>query len=373
MRFTNILLSTTLLTTVFGAHKVMAQVNCATIPDCGSLGYSSSAGSCDGTWLYCPFNSNYKKCIPNAATDTCTGFTNTDKTSWCKTVVPCATDTTLTLCAEVADCPSEYNLSTCDANGTCDACFNGTGSLKYKLSGCKSGYVKATIKGVEGCHRYYNSCEEANLYTVPYGNSNTSETSAASGTSGTSGTSGGLCGVPSAYIINSKGEEVGCYREECIICETTCTDSAGYTCLQQCNIMEDSCLDTDTQCKAEAAKYCDGCYTSKYTTTCKGTSTSKTTEKTVYGAQCGQAYKSGSVESGQNSHGVGGGGVGCVAPDDCYSGAAGNGINACLRCDYAYNDLPNKSIMVASLSKEEARAKYCQSTISDDDFPVYNA
>ena len=366
MRFTNILLSTTLLTTVFGAHKVMAQVNCSTIPDCGSLGYSSSAGSCDGTWLYCPFNSNYKKCIPNAAADTCTGFTNTNKTSWCKTVVSCATDTTLTLCAEVADCPSEYNLSACDVNGTCDTCFNGTGSLKYKLSGCKSGYVKATIKGVEGCHRYYNSCEEANLYTVPYGNSNTSETS------GSSATSGGLCGVPSAYIINSKGEEVGCYREECIICETTCKDYANYACLQQCNIMEDSCSEYDTECKKKADEFCNNCYTATYTTTCEGSSTSKTSTETSRG-QCGPAYESGSVESGQNSHGTGGGGVGCVAPDDCYSGAAGNGIINCLQCGYAYNNLPDQSVMVASLSKEEAREKYCQSAISDNDFPVYNA
>lgn len=37
MRFTNILLNTTLFTAAFGVHNALAQVNCNQIPSCARL------------------------------------------------------------------------------------------------------------------------------------------------------------------------------------------------------------------------------------------------------------------------------------------------------------------------------------------------
>ena len=189
------------LTTVFGAHKVMAQVNCATIPDCASLGYSSTESSCNGSWLYCPFNSAYKKCVPSSAS--CEGFTKDDKTSWCKTIVPCAGDDTLTLCSELLtkDC-SSYTLDKCGDYDVCESCSDGSGTTKYKITGCKNNkMIITTIKGVEGCYEYYDSCEDAGFYTM---------------------LDSKPCGDPSAFALSASGGFHACYAEECLTCKTTC-------------------------------------------------------------------------------------------------------------------------------------------------------
>lgn len=353
MRFTNILLSTTLLTTVFGAHKVMAQVNCATIPDCASLGYSSTESSCNGSWLYCPFNSAYKKCVPSSAS--CEGFTKDDKTSWCKTIVPCAGDSSLTLCADLIenDC-SEFTLDNCSPNGICDRCYS-KGTVKFKIKSCIGKRVHTTINGEEGCHRYYDNCEEAGFFTMADDKP---------------------CGEPSAYAVSANGGQHSCYAEECIICKTTCSEEQTPSCMQQCNIMEDACTEGDTACLREAAEFCNTCYYAHFSEVCtdsKGKTT--VTETNTEQRQCPQEYDHGnkSVTTSKNSHGVGGGGGGCTASEDCYSGATeGGSIRACLECDYVYN-MQDETMMIASLSKEEARQKYCQSKIDYDDFPVYNS
>ncbi len=71
--------------------------------DCGSLGYSTSDVSGCKQYLKCPFNSRYKICVAGGAGSVdCAelGFTDDDKTSWCKAedLITCP-GTTLTLCA----------------------------------------------------------------------------------------------------------------------------------------------------------------------------------------------------------------------------------------------------------------------------------
>lgn len=74
-----------------------------TAGDCGSLGYSTSEVSGCKKYLKCPFNSSYKICVAGGAGSVdCAelGFTDDDKTSWCKAedLITCP-GTTLTLCA----------------------------------------------------------------------------------------------------------------------------------------------------------------------------------------------------------------------------------------------------------------------------------
>ena len=352
MRFTNILLSTTLLTTVFGAHKVMAQVNCATIPDCASLGYSSTESSCNGSWLYCPFNSAYKKCVPSSAS--CEGFTKDDKTSWCKTIVPCAGDDTLTLCAELLtkDC-SSYTLDKCGDYDVCESCSDGSGTTKYKITGCAEKNVKVTVKGVEGCHRYYDSCEEGGYYSM-------GENSP--------------CGDASAYLLSASGGFMGCYKEECLKCSVTCLGN--YTVSSDC---ADQCYTSCSGSSDEASclRSClNGCDTTQesfgnYKVVCENAKGQTTTE-TRTGAACTQGS---SNTTGSNSHGIKGGGGKCrAAAEDCISGGCEPG---CRDGDGWYGLLganaQDESVMIASLSKEEALKKYAQTNISDDDFPVYNS
>lgn len=352
MRFTNILLSTTLLSTVFGAHKVMAQVNCATVPDCASLGYSSTETSCNGSWLYCPFNSAYKKCVPDSAS--CEGFTEDDKTSWCKTIVPCASDSNLTLCADLIenDC-SEFTLDNCTPNGICDWCYS-KGTVKFKIKSCIGKRVHTTINGEEGCHRYYDDCEEAGFFTMADNKP---------------------CGEASAYAVSANGGQHSCYAEECLTCTETCHDDdspCAEDCYRSCSANAYGDEEQIAACTASCLKSCDTLVTSYYHRVCKNANGEiKEEEKYTAGGAC--TGTTGTKTEGQNSHGVGGGGADCTAADDCYSGATeGGSITACLRCNYVYN-MQDETMMIASLSKEEARQKYCQTKIDYNDFPVYNS
>lgn len=213
MRFTKIFLGTLLLTATLGVHNALAQVNCAEVPDCAELGYSNDAKTCSGSWLYCPFNSAYKKCVPSG--NSCEGFTKDDKTQWCNVIVPCSNDESLTLCASSFKCPvyTTANLEAGDCgtskegwtvistnvtatNGasiTCGKCKERTCAMhgyktgRNKLSGehftctsgnvflgdtettcynceCNQGYV---LVGNE-CKPAYRDCQEANLLTQPY-------------------------------------------------------------------------------------------------------------------------------------------------------------------------------------------------------------
>ena len=147
MRFTNILFSITLFTATFGVHNALAQVNCKQIPDCAELGYSNDTQTCNGSWLYCPFNSNYKKCVPNGAS--CDDFTDTDKTEWCNDIIPCDGDSSLTLCASSFRCETGYLHGLTSAKN----CGNGTiGTKGWKLTSSK-------VTATDGSSVTCNKCE----------------------------------------------------------------------------------------------------------------------------------------------------------------------------------------------------------------------
>lgn len=92
-----------LLFLTFVALPAQAQVSCETLPSCAALGFSTTddANCAENGYLYCPFDENYKKCVQ--ASCQAMGFTTDDKTSWCKTIVACPTDSSYTLCAAGKD------------------------------------------------------------------------------------------------------------------------------------------------------------------------------------------------------------------------------------------------------------------------------
>ncbi len=89
--------------------------------DCSTLGYSKA--NVDGCvkYLYCPFDTSYKRCITQKA----------------------------------MDC-SAYPLTKCPDNGFCSECNDGS-TTKYKLDRCETGYANVN----NTCLKAYASCEDA--------------------------------------------------------------------------------------------------------------------------------------------------------------------------------------------------------------------
>lgn len=84
-----------------------ASTDCTSQPTCVSMGYSTDATCDNGSFIYCPYDISYKKCIPStsAAIDCeAEGFTTEDKTSWCSKVVKCSANNNYTLCAKNITC-----------------------------------------------------------------------------------------------------------------------------------------------------------------------------------------------------------------------------------------------------------------------------
>ncbi len=118
------------------SSKVFAQaeLQCEPVPNCEDLGYQQEVECPNGAYVACPFDASYKKCVNKSCADL--GFSTTDKSRWCKTIVPCPTDLAYTLCAELDPCAS-YNL-TFDQSLTydphcyhCTVCNSGSGD-RYK-------------------------------------------------------------------------------------------------------------------------------------------------------------------------------------------------------------------------------------------------
>ena len=84
-----------------------ASTDCTSQPTCVSMGYSTDATCDNGSFIYCPYDISYKKCIPStsAAIDCeAEGFTTEDKTSWCSKVVKCSANNNYTMCAKIITC-----------------------------------------------------------------------------------------------------------------------------------------------------------------------------------------------------------------------------------------------------------------------------
>ncbi|HCU59115.1 MAG TPA: hypothetical protein DIC64_03950, partial [Alphaproteobacteria bacterium] len=107
---------------------------CEALPDCGSLGYEENIECPQGTYITCPYNVSFKKCV-NASCEEL-GYTLTNKTGWCKNIVYCPTDSLYTLCAvECSACPSGELNPTCDY-GTSPSSIDDCGHQCYVCKNC---------------------------------------------------------------------------------------------------------------------------------------------------------------------------------------------------------------------------------------------
>ena len=108
--------------------------------DCATLGYSKdNVDGCEH-YLYCPFDTSYKRCVSSEEIDCAElGFTQEDKSEWCNSIVTCQTDASYTLCAATENCDG-FPLSGCPEGAiSCSSCGIGT-NVSYKVDSCKEGY-----------------------------------------------------------------------------------------------------------------------------------------------------------------------------------------------------------------------------------------
>ena len=110
--------------------KAFAAISCTASPDCATLGYTDTAGSCTN-YVACPFNTSKIKCL--------------DK-----------------------DC-SGYTLASCPTGGACSVCQNSSGT-KYKLDSCNDGYkVSGSTCAAKTCSDYgYSTLASGSVCTTRY-------------------------------------------------------------------------------------------------------------------------------------------------------------------------------------------------------------
>ena len=85
-----------LITILFSSQAVA--LNCEKQPTCEELGYSTenNPNCLDDGYLICPFDFNYKKCV-NFNCESL-GFTQSDKSAWCKNIAACPNNKNYTAC-----------------------------------------------------------------------------------------------------------------------------------------------------------------------------------------------------------------------------------------------------------------------------------
>ena len=80
----------------FIAFSNAADEGCDDMPKCEDLGYVKDLECEQNTAISCPYDASFKMCVNSDCE--ALGYTKGDKKSWCKTIVPCPTDSTYTLC-----------------------------------------------------------------------------------------------------------------------------------------------------------------------------------------------------------------------------------------------------------------------------------
>jgi len=153
-----------------------------TAGDCETLGYSNKDVSGCTNYLYCPFNTNYKKCVAGCKELNCAelGYTSENKTAWCTNVITCPNNITLTAC--VGQCV--YNDICVDKTYEITASMPTNAQLKYTNCTacgqtnsivtnweCKSGYKRIDDDSIyNGCGTDSPRCYACNSKYLPADN-----------------------------------------------------------------------------------------------------------------------------------------------------------------------------------------------------------
>ena len=155
---------------VIGIGSVNARLTCTTQPSCEALGYNRADVDNCVSYIHCPFDASYKKCITLDHTEgKCTGFTLADcpprakcepcgshRISTCHDGYKISGDTCIcaTVCTDRLT-QKDIPLNAGPIKQSCDAC----GTISDVITGwsCNDGYVQI---GQE-CKKHYRNCEDA--------------------------------------------------------------------------------------------------------------------------------------------------------------------------------------------------------------------
>ena len=140
--------------------------------DCTTLGYSKdNVDGCEH-YLYCPFDTSYKRCATEK-TPSCAelGFTQEDKSEWCNSIVTCQTDASYTLCA------SQVGEQVCPVGELNPTCQSGYGL--YRVAETEDGTGCYECKGALGSgyvdeDTYFAQISSSGAY-LPAGRTQTAE------------------------------------------------------------------------------------------------------------------------------------------------------------------------------------------------------
>ena len=135
----------------------VGETDCTTQPECANLGYTTDATCDEGAFIYCPYDTSYKKCIPNAVTSAeidCAelGFTTENKADWCDKIVKCPTDSSYTLCAKNITCAEGEALIGSDCKTIYSSC-SAAGLLSFgecNTAGYTCGALRTIYTSADG-------------------------------------------------------------------------------------------------------------------------------------------------------------------------------------------------------------------------------
>ena len=98
---------------------VAQAMDCQTLPDCESLGYSKAEepNCADNGYMYCPFDQDYKICVQYNCESL--GFTESDKSSWCADLIKCKGNEKMTLCQKPCLATDYNSLKELAESGQC--------------------------------------------------------------------------------------------------------------------------------------------------------------------------------------------------------------------------------------------------------------
>ena len=208
-----------------GATGCASNANAA--GDCETLGYSKTTSSECEHYIYCPFDTSYKKCV-SVAEKSCAeqGFTTEDKSGWCGSLIYCPTDETYTLCAEAYEnpCPTGYDsrltsISDCGSQGS-----NGWTFESQTITGNNGENIvcgKCTAKKCSGYYANYqsvNDCGKTGSKGYTYSSCYSGEEKLGKCTAKTCSSYGYRESKDLDYICKTASATLGDYTRTCYDC-----------------------------------------------------------------------------------------------------------------------------------------------------------
>ena len=236
---------------VIGISNANAELTCVAQPSCAMLGYSKTNVPNCTSYIHCPFDTSYKKCVTLDHTEgKCTGYSLADcpphakcepcgsyKISSCADGYKVDGDTCIcaTVCADRLT-QKDIPLNAGPIKQSCNAC----GAVSDIITGweCNSGYVN--ISGE--CKQAYSGCEAAGYLSSPKSNATCSTVSVYTSSGSTmtcysgctckSGYTGDpcVCATTCTDKVTSKPDNASYTYESCTACGSSYSIKSGWTC-----------------------------------------------------------------------------------------------------------------------------------------------